>query len=210
MPATPFPPSDDDSAGDRKARAGGSGLAQREGVAADRLAQIDSSYETFLAHFSRSQHQLLAFIQSLVHDRASVDDVFQASSLALWRKFSTFRPDSDFMPWALGVARKEVLLYWRSRRRDRLVFSEQVLSQLADTSLGWAAANDPRQGALEACIEKLPPRQRQLISMFYGEQLSAQAIAVSWGRSVHAVYKALKVMRRNLMVCVDSALTRDA
>jgi len=205
-----MPPADGDPPGDQKTRADAPEIALAEDAATGRLAPDDSCYERFLTHFSNSQHQVQAFIQSLVHDRSSVDDVFQATSLALWRKFSTFRPDSDFMPWALGVARKEVLLYWRSRRRDRLVFSEQVLSQLADTSLTWAATNDPRKGALEACIEKLPPRQRQLISLFYGQRLSADVIAASWDRSVHAVYKALKVMRRNLMVCVDRTLASES
>jgi RNA polymerase sigma-70 factor (ECF subfamily) len=65
---------------------------------------------------------------------------------------------------------------------------------------------DPRQQALESCIEKLPERQRQLVTLFYGQQLPAETIALSWDRTVHAVYKALKVMRRNLMDCVDRTL----
>ena len=163
-------------------------------------------YEAFLAHFSRGQPQVQAFIRSLVHDRTSADDVFQATSLALWRKFSTFRSDAEFVPWALGIARNEVLHHWRSRRRDRLVFSEAVLTQLADVALSVANEVDPRQEALEACIEKLPERQRQLVALFYGQQIPAETIAVSWDRTVHAVYKALKVMRRNLMDCVDRTL----
>jgi RNA polymerase sigma-70 factor (ECF subfamily) len=163
-------------------------------------------YEAFLAHFSRGQPQVQAFIRSLVHDRTSADDVFQATSLTLWRKFSTFRADAEFVPWALGIARNEVLHHWRSRRRDRLVFSEAVLAQLADVALSVANEADPRQAALESCIEKLPERQRQLVALFYGQQLPAETIAVSWDRTVHAVYKALKVMRRNLMDCVDRTL----
>jgi RNA polymerase sigma-70 factor (ECF subfamily) len=163
-------------------------------------------YEAFLAHFSRGQPQVQAFIRSLVHDRTSADDVFQATSLTLWRKFSTFRADAEFVPWALGIARNEVLHHWRSRRRDRLVFSEAVLAQLADVALSVANEADPRQEALESCIEKLPERQRQLVTLFYGQQLPAETIALSWDRTVHAVYKALKVMRRNLMDCVDRTL----
>jgi RNA polymerase sigma-70 factor (ECF subfamily) len=104
------------------------------------------------------------------------------------------------------VARHEVLHHWRSRRRDRLVFSESVLSQLADMAIGLADEADPRQEALEACVQSLPDRQRQLVSMFYGQQLPAEQIAASWGRTVHAVYKALKVMRRSLLDCVERRL----
>ena len=186
--------------GQAAARSGPEAVTEQSGAAESGL------YEAFLAHFSRGQPQVQAFIRSLVHDRASADDVFQATSLTLWRKFSSFRSDAEFVPWALGIARNEVLHHWRSRRRDRLVFSEAVLTQLADVALSVANEVDPRQEALEACIEKLPERQRQLVTLFYGQQLPAETIAVSWDRTVHAVYKALKVMRRNLMDCVDRTL----
>jgi RNA polymerase sigma-70 factor (ECF subfamily) len=189
-----------DPRGHAAARSGPADVAGQSGAAESGL------YEAFLAHFSRGQSQVQTFIRSLVHDRASADDVFQATSLTLWRKFSTFRADAEFVPWALGIARNEVLHHWRSRRRDRLVFSEAVLTQLADVALSVANNADPRQEALEACIEKLPERQRQLVSLFYGQQLPAETIAVSWNRTVHAVYKSLKVMRRNLMDCVDRTL----
>ena len=46
--------------------------------------------------------------------------------------------------------------------------------------------------------------------MFYGENQSADAIAASWDRTVHAVYKALKVMRRQLLACVEQKLGPEA
>jgi RNA polymerase sigma-70 factor (ECF subfamily) len=101
-------------------------------------------------------------------------------------------------------------MFWRTKRRDRHVFSETLIETLADDALGRADFAVDRQRALDACVESLPPRQRDLIRMFYGENQSADTIATSWDRTVHAVYKALKVMRRNLMACVDSALTHDA
>jgi len=52
-------------------------------------------YESFLAHYSLAQTQVQAFIRSLVHDRTAADDVYQATSLALWRKFPTFRADAE-------------------------------------------------------------------------------------------------------------------
>ena len=163
-------------------------------------------YEAFLGHFARGQAQVMAYIRSLVHDRTAADDVFQTTCLTLWRRFDTFREGEPFVPWALGIARHEVLHHWRSRRRDRLVFSESVLSQLADMAIGLADEADPRQEALEACVQSLSDRQRQLVSMFYGQQLPAEQIAASWDRTVHAVYKALKVMRRSLLDCVERRL----
>jgi RNA polymerase sigma-70 factor (ECF subfamily) len=58
-----------------------------------------------------------AFIRTLVHDPTQADDVFQDTSLVLWRSFATFRRDAEFLPWALGTARHQVLFYWRTRTR---------------------------------------------------------------------------------------------
>jgi RNA polymerase sigma-70 factor (ECF subfamily) len=100
-------------------------------------------------------------------------------------------------------------MFWRTKRRDRHVFSEALITTLADDALGRADFAADRQRALDACVESLPPRQRDLIRMFYGENQSADTIAASWDRTVHAVYKALKVMRKSLLECVESRLAKE-
>ena len=169
----------------------------------------DRRYEAFLQHFTRVQEPLMAYVRSLVHDHAAADDVFQATSLTLWRRFDAFRAGEPFLPWALGIARHEVLHHWRSRRRDRLVFGEAVLAQLADAAAVLADEADRRQAALAACVQGLPERQRQLVAMFYEQRLPAEQVAAAWDRTVHAVYKALKVLRRSLFDCVHKRLAAD-
>ena len=164
-------------------------------------------YELFLALFTKCQGPLQAFIRTLVHDPAQADDVFQSTSLVLWRSFATFRRDAEFLPWALGTARHQVLVHWRTQRRDRHVFSEALLADLADSTAAAVETAEARMAALEACIATLSDRQRELIRLFYGENQAAGAIASRWGRTVHAVYKALKVMRKALLDCVTKKLS---
>lgn len=163
-------------------------------------------YELFLALFTRCQGRIQAFIRTLVPDPGQADDVFQATSLVLWRSFATFRRDADFLPWAIGTARHQVLLHWRTRRRDRHVFGDALLADLADVAETAVDAAESRLAALESCLAGLSERQRDLVRMFYGDNQSAAAIAGRWGRSVHAVYKALKVLRRALFDCVTRKL----
>jgi len=164
------------------------------------------AYESFLVLYAGSQSRLQAFIRALVPDPAQADDVFQATSLALWRSFPTFRAEGDFLAWALGVARHQVLMHWRRARRDRHVFNEALVADLADTAADLLDTVEPRQRALEACIEALTARQRDLVRRFYGERESAAVIAAAWNRTVHAVYKALKVLRHGLHECVERRL----
>jgi len=169
----------------------------------------DAEYELFLTLFARHHARVQAYVRSLVPDGGDADDVFQATSLILWRSFGTFDRDRDFLPWALGVARHQVLMFWRRARRDRHCFSDSLLETLADESLHRATEAGDRQRALDACVHDLSPRQRELIRMFYAENLPADAIAAAWDRSVHAVYKSLKVTRKALFDCVKRRLAAD-
>jgi RNA polymerase sigma-70 factor (ECF subfamily) len=55
-------------------------------------------------------------------------------------------------------------------------------------------------------MKRLTDRQRQLIEWFYGQGFAAGQIAERWNRSIHAVYKALKILRRVLLECIERKL----
>ena len=169
-----------------------------------------ADYEAFLRYFTQDQLRIHAYIRSLLHDPVAASDVFQETSLELWRSFPTFRRDTEFAPWALGVARNQLLKHWRTRDRDRHVFSDTLLKELSAAAINLTAESAPRQQAMEECVSQLSARQQELIHLFYGESLPADFIAQQWNRSVHTVYKALKVMRRSLMECVESRMARES
>jgi RNA polymerase sigma-70 factor (ECF subfamily) len=163
-------------------------------------------YEQFLRVFTANQQRLLAYILALVHDREAAQEIFQETSLVLWRTFPAFRPGAAFLPWALAIAKHQVLRYVRLRKKDRHLFSEGLMEVLADEAAAMAPDLAPRSKALAECLKRLPDRQRQLVEWFYGQRLAAGQVAARWDRSVHAVYKALKVLRTTLLECIERAL----
>jgi RNA polymerase sigma-70 factor (ECF subfamily) len=164
------------------------------------------TYDQFLLLFTGDQQRLLAYILALVHDRDEAQEIFQETSLVLWRAFHTFRPGAEFLPWALGIAKHQMLRLRRSRRKDRHVFSDDLMAILADEAAAMAPEIAPREQALAECMKRLTKRQRQLIEWFYGQGLVAAQIAGRWNRSIHAVYKALKMVRRVLLECIEQKL----
>ncbi len=176
----------------------------------DDLRRDPELYEQFLKLFTREQFRIVAWIRAIVHDPAASADVFQDTSLELWRSFPEFHLDADFLRWSLGVARHQVLKYWRKAKRDRLAFSDELIHQLAVDALSLSDELAPRQAALDDCVKQLSDRQRDLIHRFYGENQNATDIASDWQRSVHTVYKSLKVMRRSLLECVEAKLMEQS
>lgn len=114
-------------------------------------------YELFVGLLTRHEPALRRFARTLLPDWGDVDEVMQRTALAAWRKFGQFDPATDFLKWALVIARYEALAYRRAMGRDRLVFSEAFLERLADEAEEEIELARREERALERCLQKLSP-----------------------------------------------------
>lgn len=160
-------------------------------------------YETFVQLYAQNHRRLYAYILAFEHDRAAADEVFQETSLILWREFPKFRQDAAFLPWATAISFNQLRKYWRLKKRNRRVFHDELIEQLADDASRLGEELDDRRLALGECVKKLPERDRQLIDLYYGSKATANVVAEQWGRSVHTVYKSLQRIRGLLMDCIE-------
>jgi RNA polymerase sigma-70 factor (ECF subfamily) len=162
--------------------------------------------EAFLRLFTREQFRIAGFVRSLVVDPVDAGDVLQETSLELWRSFHQYDSNRDFASWAFGVARHQVLKHYRTKRRDRLTFSESLLHDLADETAQILSNEQPRFLALRDCVSHLTNRQRELVRDFYANGSSAGEIAQKWERNVNAVYNSLREIRKQLQNCITMRL----
>jgi RNA polymerase sigma-70 factor (ECF subfamily) len=64
--------------------------------------------------------------------------------------------------------------------------------------------------ALAKCLQKLPPRDRELIMVRYEPGNGVEEAARRSGRSLVAAYKALARLRKLLHDCVSNQLAQEA
>lgn len=147
--------------------------------------------------------QLLAGIGSY-HD---AEDVLQEVAIAVSREFASYDPERSFVAWALGIARNKMLMHFRKKRRDRLVFDEDMLDLVASRiEAAASSAGDGRKEAIAKCVEKLDAKRREILRLRYGTQLTLEDIAERTGRSVAAMKGLLFRIRRTLAQCVQERL----
>ncbi|HYF35363.1 MAG TPA: sigma-70 family RNA polymerase sigma factor [Prosthecobacter sp.] len=167
-------------------------------------------HHRFLRLFTGEEPAVRAYVRRLVPVRADADDVMQEVAVVLWDKFDNFAAGGDFRAWAFGIARYEVLAWLRDKGRDRLVLDEEVVQKLAEET----AADEPhlarQREALEACVAKLDPPQRDLLMEAYQPQASIQAVASRSGRTVNGFYQWLHRIRRLLLDCIRRELNRES
>jgi RNA polymerase sigma-70 factor (ECF subfamily) len=180
------------------------------GLHGDNLLLQNDLYESFVQVFARHEPGLRAFVRPLVRTADDVDEVIQQTCVVLWRKYGDFQPGSDFLSWAGTIARFEVLKFRRSRARDRHLFGEELICLLADEGLAEANRREDERRALDACLQRLPVKQRELIERCYGGGVSINQVAESLGRSATSLYKALNRIRQSLLECIERSLAQEA
>ena len=158
---------------------------------------------------TQHQRQIFSYIYTLVPNRHDAEDLLQETSLVICEKFNEFQPGTDFVAWACQIA------WWRVRSarqkfaRSKVVFDDGVLAAVAYTAAEMTDEIDSRHVALEQCLRKLHPRDRELIITRYEPGSSVEEAARHSDRSVTAAYKALGRIRKLLFDCVTNQLTAN-
>ncbi|MCG8511741.1 MAG: hypothetical protein MI741_21210, partial [Rhodospirillales bacterium] len=92
----------------------------------------------------------------------------------------------------------------RKMQRDRLMFDDDVLEQLATEAEAFESPTTDRLVALQECIEKLPRHHRDIIRKRYMHDTSVQALAKAIHKSANAVAVMLFRIREALVRCIES------
>lgn len=184
------------------------GLGRASGETAFEMDNDQS--EQFVLLFTEHEIDVRSFVTTLLFDWDGTREVMQQVSLQLWRKFSEFQPGADlhrsFVAWALQIASYEVFNYRRKRQRDRLVFSDELLEQLAETRLEAQDLLESRRRALAKCLGRLREADRELIGRRYFDGVNGIDLAKERQQPADSIYKALRRIRHQLFECINRTL----
>ena len=162
--------------------------------------------DRFVEQFTACQSRLYRFIATLVFNRADAEELFQEASLAAWRSRDKFDGAGEFFPWLCGIARNHVRNYYRSRKAAPLVLALEVVDQLIELQIEEEPLLERRQEALTLCLQKLTPRQRQVLRQFNEKSQTVASFSHEQGATVGALYKMLQRIRAALLDCIERTL----
>jgi RNA polymerase sigma-70 factor, ECF subfamily len=169
----------------------------------------DVQTEQFIRCLTDHQSRLLAYLVALLGDLHEARNVLQDTNLELWRKSEDFVEGTDFAAWSRKVAHFKVLAHLRDKRRDRLLFDEALLQQIAERPQP-TDDDDSLHVALRHCLAALPDRVRLLISQRYSSGQSIRELARVVGKSEAAVKVSLSRIRKHLMHCIERRMAADS
>lgn len=158
--------------------------------------------EAFVQLLTAEQLKLLHYIARLLGNPNEAQNILQETNLVLWRKSSDFCPGTNFSAWARNVAYWQVRAYVRDRQRDRHVFSEELMQQLAKREEDEEFEPEMRI-ALRHCLSEVSPSNLDMLRQRYEGGLSIQDLALNVGKTPTSVKVGLLRMRRALMKCIE-------
>ena len=161
--------------------------------------------EQFVRQFSRSQLQILNFIQMLVPSPTEAEDILQETSVVLWKKWSQFDQSRNFVGWACGIARFEVFRHLRNRKHKSYL-SEALLEKIGDVALSEMRSREEdqhRQEALAICFESQSSSDQHLLNERYRKEKSVAEIAAQQSVTPRAIYKQMGLVRQMLQRCIE-------
>ena len=170
----------------------------------------DGKTERFLHLLTENQGRLYAYILSLCPNRFDADDIMQDTISVMWRKFSDYTKGTDFIAWAITIAKYTIFSFRRKQKKGHFHFDEDTMNALEAKSKRLIKAIDSKVDALEECVEKLPDNDAKLLKLRYFEELSVKLIAARFDRSTRSIYKNMSRIHLALIRCIKRSLAGEA
>jgi RNA polymerase sigma-70 factor, ECF subfamily len=159
--------------------------------------------DDFVELMTQYQGRLYGYILSLAGDPDAANDVLQEANIILWKQWEQFDPGSNFKAWAFRIAHFQFMAYRQKKIRDKVLYSNELLSMLATEAREVDERHEQRAAALEKCLARMAPRSREAIRLRYADGVKVCEMAEKLHRNENTIYQILFRARRWLIECVQ-------
>lgn len=177
-----------------------------------------SSDQTLLNHYisgdqramseliDRHSRRVRDYIQMMVRDRDTADDIFQETFIKAVRVIDEGRytDNGKFLSWVLRIAHNQVIDHFRAQRQERAVTEAEagydVLGtlRLAEGTVEDALIGEQIESEVRALVDLLPGEQREVVLMRYYAGLSFKEIAEQTEVSINTALGRMRYALINL------------
>lgn len=101
------------------------------------------------------------------------DDLIQDIFLTVYLKYSQLKKKESFKPWILAIARNRCNDYFRSQARTQ----EVPIDEIPESKLSYGRLGPTLPSPVEDTLELLTQRDREILRLYYWQQLSLGEIS---------------------------------
>ena len=155
------------------------------------------------------QARLRAYVARYVPRPDDVFDIVQDAFLDALEHLDRFDPSREFGPWLRTICRNRMLNHFRSCRTARgaaAALVDRALEESRGPMEDDLEATGERLKALQRCMSRLEPAQRELLDLRYRRGVPLAEAARRLGRSAAALAMALLRVRAALQKCMERGM----
>lgn len=173
----------------------------------------------FLEIMTRHREKIFGITLALLRNRSDAEEITQDTFIRAHRGLANFRGDASLATWlhriAVNLARNRYWYFFRRRRHATLsldcplgddsnaTFTDLVASEAPDPAR--EAATGEFAGLVSACMEKLEPRHREILTLRTILHRPYDEIAATLGINVGTVKSRIARARENLRTLLAEA-----
>lgn len=164
-------------------------------------AQISSDAERAL----RAQQMMLrGYLRHLVGSADDAEDLAQEVCLEVLKNPQVLLRGDDCGAYLRGIARHLASRHHRRIQRDAVL--EELIDLAWQANLAPEASVEGEQRALQACLEQMPEKSRNMVLWRYDDGMNSREIAARMSTTSEAIRMALARARQALSKCVKQRL----
>jgi len=162
---------------------------------------------------------LYGYCMSRLYDEELAADLVQETMLAAWKNRASFKGDSTVRTWLTGILKHKIIDHIRKNIRQRQLTEESQDDPAAawfdaggkwlDAPQAWAAtpeslySDSQFRKVLDACIKKLPQKQRQVFLLRELSDLESSEVCKSCEVSATHLHVLMHRARLALRSCLE-------
>jgi RNA polymerase sigma-70 factor (ECF subfamily) len=159
--------------------------------------------------YEQFARRIYAFLLHRFQQESLAEEVVSDTLLHVWKSPQSFRGESAFSTWLLGVARFKMLERLRQHTAASSDAEEIDEELVAQTGPDDVAAMRQRQEGVRECLDRLPPEQRECIHLAYYEGWTLEEIGAQMSVKKETVGTRLFYARKRIQACLSALLARE-
>ncbi len=168
--------------------------------------------KAFEAIVSAFEDAVYSFVFNSTRNQMDAEEITQDVFVKAYRNLASFRGDAKVKTWLFTIAHNTTASHFRKKELpttpvDDAPVSQHPVSNVAD-ALSSISTNE-RSRYLHMAMDKMAPQQRQLIQLFYLEELSVKEIEAITGLNEGSIKTGLMRGRNRLHTLLHTVLPTE-
>jgi RNA polymerase sigma-70 factor (ECF subfamily) len=124
----------------------------------------------------------------------------------MWNKFNSFQSGTDFVAWAITIAKFKALTYINKTNRSKVQFSSEIVEILDSASSSKLNSLQEHIDTLKKCLGRLSDKERSFLRLRHEDGMTFKMMSYRIGISAPGIHRIMVAIHSKLALCVRRTL----